>query len=31
MGGLGTAICQAFAKDGYKVVAAYQSIMNMPI
>ncbi len=23
MGGLGTAICQAFAKDGYKVVAAY--------
>jgi acetoacetyl-CoA reductase len=23
MGGLGTAICQAFAKDGHKVVAAY--------
>ena len=23
MGGLGTAICQAFANDGYKVVAAY--------
>ena len=23
MGGLGTAICKAFAKDGYKVVAAY--------
>jgi acetoacetyl-CoA reductase len=23
MGGLGTAICEAFAKDGYKVVAAY--------
>jgi acetoacetyl-CoA reductase len=23
MGGLGTAICHAFAKDGYKVVAAY--------
>ena len=23
MGGLGSAICQAFAKDGYKVVAAY--------
>ena len=23
MGGLGTAICQAFAKDGYKIVAAY--------
>ena len=23
MGGLGTAICQGFAKDGYKVVAAY--------
>jgi acetoacetyl-CoA reductase len=23
MGGLGTAICQAFVKDGYKVVAAY--------
>ena len=23
MGGLGTAICQAFAKDGFKVVAAY--------
>ena len=23
MGGLGTAICQAFAKDGYQVVAAY--------
>jgi acetoacetyl-CoA reductase len=23
MGGLGTAICQAFAKDGYTVVAAY--------
>jgi acetoacetyl-CoA reductase len=23
MGGLGTAICQAFAKEGYKVVAAY--------
>ena len=23
MGGLGTAICQAFIKDGYKVVAAY--------
>ncbi|MFZ4625475.1 MAG: acetoacetyl-CoA reductase [Rhodoferax sp.] len=23
MGGLGTAICQSFAKDGYKVVAAY--------
>jgi acetoacetyl-CoA reductase len=23
MGGLGTAICQAFAKDGYKVIAAY--------
>ena len=23
MGGLGTAICQAFAKDGYKVVEAY--------
>jgi len=23
MGGLGTAICQAYAKDGYKVVAAY--------
>lgn len=23
MGGLGTAICQAFAKDGYRVVAAY--------
>ena len=23
MGGLGTAICKAFAKDGYKIVAAY--------
>jgi acetoacetyl-CoA reductase len=23
MGGLGTAICKAFANDGYKVVAAY--------
>ena len=30
MGGLGTAICQAFAKDGYKVVAAYHPQMDKP-
>lgn len=30
MGGLGTAICQAFAKDGYKVVAAYHPQLDKP-
>lgn len=30
MGGLGTAICQAFAKDGYKVVAAYHPELDKP-
>ena len=28
MGGLGTAICQAFAKDGHKVVAAYHPTLD---
>ncbi|MDD5175332.1 MAG: beta-ketoacyl-ACP reductase [Sterolibacterium sp.] len=30
MGGLGTAICRAFAKDGYKVVAAYHPELDKP-
>jgi len=30
MGGLGTAICQAFAKDGHKVVAAYHPDLDKP-
>lgn len=30
MGGLGTAICQAFAKDGYEVVAAYHPVLDKP-
>ena len=30
MGGLGTAICQAFANDGYKVVAAYHPELDKP-
>jgi len=30
MGGIGTAICQAFAKAGYKVVAAYHPEFDKP-
>ncbi len=30
LGGIGTAVCQAFAKEGYKVVAAYHPEFDKP-